>query len=120
MRGCWPQDSLELEKCACGSLDAATQELRGASGGEDQSAGVSWATVGGRSTPTPAHHLWQDKVSATGLDALPSFTGIAHSPALSSFLGQVSHGLAHRPGSPIVRRLQQQGRDVHGAHKIQN
>lgn len=41
--------------------------------------------------------------------ALPSFTGIAHSPALSSFLGQVSHGLAHRPGSPMYAYCSNRG-----------
>lgn len=68
MRGCWPQDRPGAgEDSGGGSLDAATQELRGASGGEDQCAGVSWAT--GREDYTrPAHHLWQDKVPATGLD----------------------------------------------------
>lgn len=49
---------------------------------------VTWAP-GQEITPAPAHHLWQDKVPATGLESLPSFTGIAHSPALGSFL-QVS------------------------------
>lgn len=40
---------------------------------------------------------------------LPSFTAIAHSPALSSFLGQVSHGLAHRPGSPTCADCSNRG-----------
>lgn len=44
MRGCWPQDRPGAgEDSGGGSLDAATQELRGASGGEDHPAGVSWA-----------------------------------------------------------------------------